>query len=256
MRKFDAPSADPGDIVAMDSDKAVFLSDGANIIRLDGRGSFESILQESPGGISDVAVADDDVLMILHGAALGAFFGGRVMPVFDLPASGRRMSCYERQAYLVLEDSGQGSLLYRYDAAAKRLVPLMRADKRINAICGVRGGCIIAVGDSLYKLFDEPSGVASGKYHLVFLCAVSNAEITSVAAHQSSQSVLFADKDSTYVWSKGQVWSFFPLGGAICLRGDTLAISSGETGQVLRISSVSGRISEATEGLKEIKAAE
>lgn len=234
--------------VAADSKGSVFLAGRAQrqIVRIFDRGErFENLLVEETS-LEALCVTDEDVLMVLCPDKVGAFFAGKIIPILSLPARGKKISCHENRMYLVVRNEQSQELLYRYDVDSKKLVPLMKTEQTISAICGVRGGCLMAVGDSIYKFFDDPSG---GEYHLVFLCAVSEATIVSVAAYPKLQAVFFSDHDVTYVWAEGRVYPFFPLGGGISLQGDTLTIASEKTQQVIQVPRVDQRLLQLREEL-------
>ncbi|MDQ7780858.1 MAG: hypothetical protein RDV41_14270 [Planctomycetota bacterium] len=239
-----------GRAAAVDTDGAVFLADGSQVVRFDpDDNSVEDILNEPAGGITDIAFAEDGVLLILQGAQLGAFFGGKVIPVTDAPAYGEMMSVYGRSLYAALRDSaGAATLFQRYELDRRYWSPLMRSDTRISAICGVRGGCLFAVGDSVFKLFEAVPGTKADACQVVLLCAVAGAEITSVVADEASEAVFFADADMTYAWAKGGVYPFFPVGGSLRMRAGKLHIISQSTAQIVRIGSPRSRLNEIIEG--------
>ncbi len=227
------------DALATDADGSVFLMTRDNVVRYDpGKHEVEELLRAGRAGLADLAVADGDVLLALGRTALYAVFAGELVEVLKLPGEGLRASCCGDYVYvLVRTASGEVGLL-RYGFGAKQVEPLMLTRQRVSAICAVHGGCLIASGGSLYKLFVPAAGgdgAAEREAHRVLLLAMAGKEIVSVAADPHEKLVYFAGAKMTYAWAKRRVVPLFPTGGQVDYRRRVLTIASPGARQVVQL---------------------
>lgn len=217
------------DGLCVDSDGALFVATPANIVRYDpDEHCVEVLLLEKRYDIVDLAMTPDDMMLALCERSLAAVFAGQLVPLVELPERGRKVSSRDDTAFVLTTVPGGGSHLLRYSYGAKTLEGLLQSDQEITAICAVRGGCLFAVGDSVFKLL-EPG--ADGVAEVVLLFAIARTTILSLAADPDDEVVYAADADMTYAWSGGQVRSFHPMGGEVCWNGGVLAIVSPELRQ-------------------------
>ncbi len=212
---------------------------------LPNRAEFEDLLLQPVADLRDICFDGEGVLLVLRRTKLAAFFGGSLIDLLELPGSAMCMSHWDRALYLVVMADEQWGL-YRYDLEGRRLSCVFLSKNPIGAISAVRGGCIIAFWgeDAVYKIF-EPS--ARGDTDVVLLCGVAGAPPKSIASDADDEALFFSDIHATYVWARGRVTPFFPLGGFIAYRNGRLVISCDRTRQLVEIGDVRERI-EATVG--------
>jgi hypothetical protein len=232
------------DALAGDSRRSVFLLTGANIVRYDpGEHEIEELLRKNRSDLVDLAIAQEDVLLALGRDALYTVFAGELIELLKLPGRGQKVSCHGDRIYvLVRTHSGRQGLLC-YDFTRKQVEPLLVTPERISALCAVHGGCLVASGGSLYKLF-VPEASAAGsdrETHRVLLLAIAGKAIASVAADPEHATVYFASPTVTYAWSGRRAVPLFPMGGQVRYREGVLAIASADLHQVVQLSEPAAR---------------
>ena len=239
------------DALASDSHGSVFLLARGDVVRYDqARHEIEYLLRQARTHLADLTVADGDVLLALDRAALHAVFAGELVEVLKLPGSGLRASCHGDHVYVLVRTASGEQGLFRYDFGTKRIEPLMLTRERVSAVCAVHGGCLVASGGSLYKLFvPEASGEGlPGEVHRVLLLAMAGKEIVSVAADPQEKLVYFAAAGMTYAWAKRRVVPLFPMGGQLDYRDRVLTIASPGLRQVVQLVNPANRARQMLDG--------
>ena len=232
------------DALAADSRQNVFLLTGGNIVRYGPREhEIEELLRTSRRDLVDVAVAPEDVLLALGRDALYAVFAGELVELLKLPGQGLKVSCHGDHVYVLVGTRAGRQGLLRYDFARKHVEPLLVTPEQISAVCAVPGGCLVASGGSLYKLF-VPEASAAGaarEVHRVLLLATAGKAIVSVAADPRHAMVYFAGPNMTYAWAKRRAVPLFPMGGQVRYHRGVLAIASPGLRQVVQLTEPAAR---------------
>jgi hypothetical protein len=227
------------DALAADSQRNVFLLTGGNVVRYGPREhEIEELLRTSRRDLVDLAVAPGDVLLALGRDALYAVFAGELVELLKLPGQGLKLSCHGDHVYVLVRTRAGRQGLLRYDVARKQIEPLLVTPERVSALCAVPGGCLIAAGGALHKLFVPEASAPGGarEVHRVLLLARAGGAIVSVAADPDHAMVYFSGPRVTYAWAERRAVPLFPMGGQIRYRRGVLAIASPALRQVVQLS--------------------
>lgn len=224
--------------ITSDTDGNVYLLSPVNVVRYSpGAHSAEELLLERHYDLVDIAMTDDGLLLVLRQYSLEAFFGGKLIKLLSLPGRGIQLSVFEDQAYILLLKQPHLQLI-RYSFSSKKTEILLNTSDYIWSICALRGGCLIASGDSVYKIFDPADGEERGeKGNLrgVRLFALAHSQIRSIAADRDYEIIYLADAEMTYGWVEGKVVPLFPMGYKLSFAGDILTICSPQQKQMIQI---------------------
>lgn len=231
--------------VAAAGEEAVYLVTPEGLEQYDPRGHrLESLLNDPVTDLRDVAVTSDGVLLVLRPKTLCAVAAGYLIDIRTLPGEATALSCDREFAYLLLREA-RGARLIRYDltgANQGRIQTVLTTEDRPQALCAVRGGCLVASGGNLIKVTDPvPSEDKTQDQVATALLVAIPSPITSVVADQTRLIVYFSTANTTYAWIQGQIIPIFPAGNRLARAKDTLTIclASSSNSQVIRIPNVS-----------------
>jgi len=231
--------------VAADGAGSVYLTTPDGLQRYDpGRHRLENLLNESVTDLRDVAVTSDGVVLAVRPKILCALAAGYLLDVQALPAEATALSCDREFAYLLLR-APKGARLIRYNLTGDnrgRIQTILTTADRPQAICAVRGGCLVVSGGNIVKVTDPvPSQDNTQSQVGTALLVAVQAPITSVVADQARLIVYFSTASTTYAWIQGQVIPIFPAGSRLAWAKDTLTIclASPSNSQVIQIPNVS-----------------
>ncbi|MBI4230968.1 MAG: hypothetical protein HY608_09060 [Planctomycetes bacterium] len=216
------PSLDPcARVLACGIEGDLFFPAGGNIVRYEpGDNRHERIVRDGCQGVRDLAVTEDGALVVLADRTVSAYIGGYLLEVLTLPCGGRRMSVGDGCLYVACDTlGGGGGALYRYDTGGGGLLLRCEFEGGITAIAGVRGGCLVASGGCVYKVFDSPDKVVS-----LFVFGLYGRVIGSLAPDPLSRIVYFTADDATYAYLEGQVVQVLPMGGVARFRRGELVV--------------------------------
>lgn len=240
--------------VAADASGSVYLTTADGLQRYDTTGHhIENMLREPVKDIRDVAVTSQGVVLALRPRTLCAV-AGYLIDIVALPTEATALSCDRQFAYL-LTDRSNGASLIRYDLTGDtkgQIQPILTTEDRPQAICAVRGGCLIASGGTLVKVTDPaPSADQSHSEVAAALLVAMQEPITSVVADQARLIVYFSTAHATYAWFEGQVLPIFPAGNRLAWSKDTLTIclASPSNSQLIQIPAVSKHVESLAKGL-------
>ncbi len=231
--------------VAADDSGLVYLTTSTTVMCYKpGPNRMENLLIDSCSDIRDVAVTSEGVVLVLRQRQLSACMAGYLVSLYPLSEDGIAVSC-EREFAYVLTARGQGARLLRIclsgsDKGTQQTV--LTTEDRPQALCAVRGGCLVASGGNVVKVLDPVPTAENpnGEVATVLLAAIQE-PITSVVADQKKLIVYFAAADATYAWIQGQVVPIFPAGSRLAWAKDTLSICrpSPSASQMIQIPSAS-----------------
>ena len=227
--------------VATDSAGSIYLTTPSTLVRYEsGRNRLEDLLDEPRRDLQDVAVTSEGAVLVLGSQDLCAYVPGHLIRLYRLPDPAFALSC-DRQFAYVLTAANPGARLLRItltgsDKGSSQV--LLATEDRPRALCGVRGGCLVASGGNILKITDPEPSTDSASSEVTTVLLVSMQEpITSIAADQDKFIVYFATIDMTYAWIQGQIIPIFPAGSRLALSKDTLTICS-PVGQLIQIPGV------------------
>jgi len=236
--------------IAVDGPGSVYATTPGGVIRYEPKtNKIENLLIDPCPDIRDVALTCDGVVLVLRKRELSACVAGYLVSLYSLPDDGLAISCDRDFAY-VLTARGQGTRLLRIALSGANKgsqQTLLATEDRPRALCGVRGGCLVASGGNIFKVSDPAPAATGGENHVatVLLAAIQE-PVLSVAADQNKLIVYFATADTTYAWIEGQIVPIFPAGSRLAWAKDTLTICRpAKPGQIIQIPAVSKH----TEGL-------
>lgn len=216
----------------------IFLTTPGNLQQYNPRSRELTSLLNDAIRIEDVAVTSDNVLLALRSESLCAAAAGYLTPIHDLPGQAYALSCDREFAY-ILTKSGQGTQLIRYHLTGNtqgQIDPMLAIADHPQALCAVRGGCLVASGGNLIKVTDPMADQVA----TALLVAIES-PITSVVADQSRLIVYFCTQDTTFAWIDGQIIPIFPAGNRLAWAQDTLTIcqAAQTNSQIIQIPTVS-----------------
>lgn len=232
-----------GGVAAADSG-LVYLATRTNVASYKpNRNRMENLLIDACSDIRDVAVTPEGVVLILRPRELSTCVAGHLVTLYSLQEDAIAVSCDREFAY-VLTARGQGARLLRIhlSGGSKGLQQtLLTTEDRPQALCAVRGGCLVASGGNVVKVSDPvpTADNPNGEIATALLAAIQE-PVTSVVADEKKLIVYFATADAAYAWVQGQIVPIFPAGSRLAWAKDTLTIcrpSSG--GQMIQIPAVS-----------------
>ena len=236
--------------VAADGEGSVYVTTADGVTRYEPKTStMENLLIDSCPDVRDVALTGEGVVLALRKRELSACVAGYLVPLYSLPEDGLAVSCDRDVAY-VLTARGQGARLLRIglsgaDKGSQQT--LLTTQDRPRALCGVRGGCLIASGGNIVKVSDPAPTATGGQSQIaaVLLAAIQE-PVLSLAADQDKLIVYFATEGTTYAWIQGKIVPIFPAGSRLAWAKDMLTICKpSRPGQIVQIPAVSKH----TEGL-------
>jgi len=240
--------------VAADASGSVYLTTSDGLQRYHPAGHhLENLLQDSAKDIRDVAVTSEGVVLALRPRTLCAA-AGYLIDILALPAEATALSCDREFAYMLTHRSNGASLI-RYDLTGDTkgyIQTILTTEDRPQAICAVRGGCLIASGGTLVKVTDPaPSADQSHSQVATALLVAMRDPITSVVTDQGRLIVYFSTANTTYAWFQGQVLPIFPAGNRLAWSKDTLTIclASPSDSQLIQIPAVSKHVESLAKGL-------
>ncbi|MGE5295966.1 MAG: hypothetical protein ACM3VT_14165 [Solirubrobacterales bacterium] len=214
--------------VAADNSGYVYLATSTTVMRYrPGPNKMESLLIDSCSDIRDVAVTPEGVALILRQRELSACVAGYLVSVCGLPEDAIAISCSREFAY-VLTARGSGARLLRIHLTGDNKglqQTLLTTEDRPQALCAVRGGCLVASGGNVVKVSDPVPTAENpdGEIATVLLAAIQE-PVASVVADEKKLIVYFATADMTYAWIQGQILPVFPAGSRLAWAKDTLTI--------------------------------
>ena len=232
--------------IAANTSGDVFLTTPSGIQKYDpGRNQLENLLNDTVTDLQDVAVTANGVLLALRPRTLCGVAAGYLSDVHSLPGHAFALSCDREFAYILTRD-GKGAQLIRYHLTGTTqgyTQPILATEDIPQALCAVRGGCLVASGGNLIKVTDPAPGEdqAQSGVTTALLVAIQN-PITSVVADQTRLIVYFSTADTTYAWIQGQILPIFPAGNRLAWAKDILTIclaSSQQNSQIIQIPNVS-----------------
>ena len=115
----------------------------------------------------------------------------------------------------------------------------------------MRGGCLIATDNSIYKIFraddDDTGDVLS-----LMICSIDaeDRRIMSLAVDDSQRAVYFTTQDGTWAYVDGQVVPILPVGGQVAFAGNVLTIWGGLNGQLLQVKVPAQRARQALKAMQ------
>jgi len=229
---------------------SVYATTPAGVMRYEPKtNKIENLLIDSCPDVRDVALTSDGVVLVLRKRELSACVAGYPVSLYSLPDDGLAISCDRDFAY-VLTARGQGARLLRIALSGANKgsqQTLLTTEDRPRALCGVRGGCLVASGGNIFKVSDPATAATGGESQVatVLLAAIQE-PVLSIAADQDRLIVYFATADTIYAWIQGQIVPIFPAGSRLAWAKDTLTICRPDKpGQIVQIPAVSRH----TEGL-------
>lgn len=236
-------------LLAVSPDRGVFLPCEGNLLRYDPRRDrHEQVFLEAGPEIQSVACLSSGALLFADGERLATCVAGCRVPVATLPAVGKALSVWaDRYAYVACAPDGGGGLLCRYDLERKELRELMATEEPIWELAAVRGGCLVAQGGAVHRVFDDtgegdpPADASAEEVRLFFVLALKDDPVTSIDADPATRVVYFADNDVTYAYLDGEVVPMAPMGGAVRVRGDVLTIFDSVRRQLLEVPDAADR---------------
>ena len=205
---------------------------------------MENLLNDPYPNIRDVAVTPGGTVLVLRPRELALYMAGYLVTLYRLPGEATALSCDRDFAY-VLTDRGQGARLLRIaltgtSKGSTKLI--LTTQDRPQALCAVRGGCLVASGGNIIKVTDPVGGEQGADSEVTTVLLVAMHEpVTSVAADQDRLILYFATDDMTYAWLQGQILPVFPAGSRLAWARDTLTICrpAKPDSQIVRIPNVS-----------------
>ena len=206
---------------AVGNRQEVFLATPKNVLRYEvGRGRWETVFQEDGDVPTDLATTPSGVLLVLDGDRIVTCLGGYRAPVVTLPAPASRISADEERILYAACPCGDGAdRLYRCDLSSQTWQALADIEGGISALCAVRGGCLVASGKGIHKIFE-----GEGEAVVVHLISLSEGEVLSIASDGDRKVLYFSDGEATFAYLEGQVVLLLPMGGAVRVREDRLTV--------------------------------
>lgn len=206
--------------VTADAAGNVFALTPVNVVRYDPSGHrIEELLFEN-AGLAAIAAVPDGPLLVLSGNRLEALVAGRRVPIVDLSGPGLLLASRRDAAYVAVQAGADVDVL-RYRFAEKSLEPLFRSSARPSALAAVPGGCLVAMGSGVHKVFDP----GRGRIVRRLLFATSARTVPGLAADPDSETIFFSDGQETYAWKEGRIWPLFPAGGALAVAAGRVVIA-------------------------------
>lgn len=235
-----------GDPIAVrpDSEQLTYLWTD-EVIAVDGdEGMLDRLLIEDLPGLVDVAFRSDEEMLVLHRGGISLYFAGKLFRAYDLDVSASSLLAAGEESVWVARNERDGATLLRLDEERRELLPVAALEDGVSALAIAPGGCYFAVGDAVYRLLLDGEG--SGE--ILFLFAVLDAQIGSIASDPDRGLILAATPTETWIYHQGRTRIFEPLGGRLAYADGTLFISSADRGLLLRVSRVGARLAELESG--------
>lgn len=187
-----------------------------------------------------MTVTDDGLLYATDRNQLRLFAGGRLHNLLeshsaDVPGKWLLSSHGKTTLYLV-ESVTERSTLFSYDTRSKEVFGIAEFEQPVYAVAAVRGGCLVATANTIYKVFDR-SDDASADVLCLMVCSIASQDrqILSLAADENRRAVYFSTEDGTWAYVDGQIVPLLPAGGVLAFAGDTLNIWDKDQRQLLQI---------------------
>ena len=217
--------------VAVDNAGKLYLAANSTLIQYDlKRNRLDELLNDPCPMIRGLAVTDDGIVLVLQPRELSAYVAGYLVTLYPLPSDAFALS-YDRGFAYVLVTHDEGARLLRIDLEGPsqgNIRSLLTSADRPDALCAVRGGCLVAAGGNIVKVTDPADNGSDSEIATVLLVAMGE-PITSVTADQAKRIVYFTTAETTYAWIEGQIVPVFPAGNRLAWNKDTLTIC--RTGQ-------------------------
>jgi hypothetical protein len=213
--------------VTADSAGCVFALTPVNVVRYDPSAhEIEELLFEN-APLAALSAVPDGPLLVLAGRRLEAVAAGRRVPIVDLPGEGLLLASRRGAAYVAVRVGADVDVL-RYRFAERTLEPLFRSGARPSALAAVPGGCLVAMGSGVHKVFDPDRGQVVRR----LLFASSAPALSGLAADPDSRTIFFSDGEETYAWKEGRIWPLFPAGGALAAAAGRVVVADSRHGQL------------------------
>lgn len=213
-----------------DSDGNVFVLTPSNVARYDPAGhELEELLFEQIE-MKALAAVPGGPLLVLSGNRLEAIVAGKRVQIAELPGTGLCLAAGKEAAYLTVSARGEFGLM-RYRFQERVLETLCWTAERINALAVVPGGCLVAAGLGVHKIFDPHDGEVRRR----LLFAVSGNALSGLASDADAGAIYFSDGDATYAWKEGRVATVFPMGGTLAVARGRLIIADRRHRQILEL---------------------
>ena len=239
-RVFDQLDVPSSAAMASASDGAVLMATDTRLLRIDPKKrTVETIFEgSSQNQLSDVAVSENGLVYVADHNRLTLFAGEQLHDLLQgsNPSQGWLLSTYAHtDLYLCSRKSrGNDSTLFHYNTQTKQIRGLAEFDRPITAIAGVRGGCLVATKNTIYKIFQ---GDDSAEVISLMVCSVKaqDRQIVSLAADEAQRAVYFTTEDGVWAYVDGHVVPLLPAGGQLAFAGDTLTLWDNVARQLLQI---------------------
>lgn len=240
--------------VAADDSGVLYLATAKSVVGYKPISNrMETLLIDPCSDIRDLAVTPEGVVLVLRPRELSTCVAGHLVALYSLQEDAIAVSCDREFAY-VLTARGQGARLLRIHLSGgnKGLQQtLLTTEDRPQALCAVRGGCLVASGGNVVKVSDPvpTADNPNGEIATALLAAIQE-PVASVVADEKKLIVYFATADATYAWIHGQIVPVFPAGSRLAWAKDTLTICRPSPGsQMIQIPAVSKYTSDLLEQL-------
>lgn len=198
---------------------------GADLIGVDRRAGYvDALLRSGTSGIVDVAFRSEDELLVLRRTGVAHYFAASLFDSWPLEVSEDAHLAAGDDAVFVATTTEGGGRLLRLDEASNAFTTVLELDRPIAALAIAPEGCYLAAGDSVYRLRLDAAGSAS----LVFVLAIPDASVVSIAADPSSRTLYASTAADVFFYREGRVRPFFPVGGRIHFEGGSLFVSAPE----------------------------
>jgi hypothetical protein len=237
----DGLSAAPDAMLAAAPDGAIMLASDDTIFRIHPqKGSVETIFEgDSENDLTAVTVADDGLLYVGDRDRLKLFAGGRLHNLVKSNSSSGKwfLSAHGKTALYAAEwVSGRSTTLFRYELGSKDVFGIAVFEEPIQAIAAVRGGCLVAISNTIYKIFDHSDGDSKDALCLM-VCSVASGDrqICGLAIDEDRRAVFFTTEDGTWAFVDGQIVPLLPAGGALAFAKKTLSIWDHDQRQLFQI---------------------
>jgi len=231
----------PEAIMAAAPDGAVMLASDETIYRIDPKKrTVETIFEgDANTAISAMTVAEDGLLYVADGGRLRLFAGGHLHDLLESnsDSAGRWSLSGWGEAQLYVAESRPGrSTLFSYETRGKNTFGMAETEQPIRAISAVRGGCLVATENTIYKVFDRSDDVSADVLCLM-VCSIApgDREIRSMAADEKSRAVYYSTEDGTWAYVDGQIVPLLPVGGVLAFARNTLNVWDGVNRQLLQL---------------------
>lgn len=236
----DSLPAAPDAMLAAAPDGAIMLASDDTIFRIHPqKGSVETIFEgDSENGLTALTVSDDGLLYVGDRDRLELFAGGRLHNILKSSSGSGKLflSAHGKTTLYLAELANDRSALFRYETASKSVFGIAAFEEPIQAIAAVRRGCLVAISNTIYKIFDRSDGDSEDILCLM-VCSIApgDRQIRGLAIDEDRRAVFFATEDGTWAFVDGQVVPLLPAGGALAFAKKTLSIWDRDQRQLFQI---------------------